>query len=104
LYLKPVDGDCASIQGFFEREGVLERASRTPGYLGGELQLPADRSAPALVTALWVSAKAYRAWVEDPWRAESSARGAEVFEAVELAGGGGDLYEVTIEVPRRGAR
>jgi heme-degrading monooxygenase HmoA len=99
LYLRPVDGDCASIQRYFEREQVLQRASRTPGYLAGELQLPPEPSQPALVTALWESPAAYRAWVEDPWRAVSSARAAEVFEAVEQPGGGGALYDVTIEVP-----
>ncbi len=98
LFLKPIDGDCASIQRFFEEEGVLERSSRMPGFLGAELQLPADKSAPALVTALWTSREAYRGWVEDPWRAANSVRGKAVFEALEQPGGGGSIYDVTISV------
>ena len=51
-----------------------------------------------MVTALWESEDAYRGWVEDPWRAENATRHAEVFEAMELSGGGGSLYEIAISV------
>lgn len=98
LFLKPVGGDCAAIQRFFEEEGVLERASRTPGFLGAELQLPAEQTAAAMVTALWSSQDAYRRWVEDPWREANSERAREVFEPIEQPGGGGSLYEVAIAV------
>ena len=54
-----------------------------------------------MVTALWASEDAYRGWVDDPWRAENAERHAGVFEAMELTGGGGSLYEV---VSLRGAR
>lgn len=102
LFLKPVEGDCAAIRRFFEDEGVLERAALRPGFLGAELQLPAERSQPAMVTALWASAEAYRGWVEDPWRTASSARAQAVFDAVEQPGGGGSLYEVAIAVAPEG--
>ncbi|HTW98430.1 MAG TPA: hypothetical protein VMD59_06625 [Acidimicrobiales bacterium] len=102
LFLKPVGGDCTAIQRFFEEEGVLERSALTPGFLGAELQLPANRSAPAMVTALWSGPDAYRAWLEDPWRSANVERAAAVFEAVEQPGGGGSLYEVAIVVAPKG--
>ena len=86
------------IEQFFVSEGVLERASATPGFVSGELQLPEDRTAPAMVTALWTSREAYRRWVEDPWRAASAERGRSVYRAIEQPGGGGSLYEVKITV------
>jgi heme-degrading monooxygenase HmoA len=98
LFLEPLEGDPHVIEQFFVSEGVLERASATPGFVSGELQLPEDRTAPALVTALWTSREAYRRWVEDPWRAASAERGRSVYRAIEQPGGGGSLYEVKITV------
>jgi heme-degrading monooxygenase HmoA len=102
LFLKPVAGDCAAIQQYFDDEGVLERSSRTPGFLGAELQLPIGGSGAAMVTALWTTPEAYRTWVEDPWRAANAERAAAVFEPVEQPGGGGSLYEVTTVVAPSG--
>jgi heme-degrading monooxygenase HmoA len=98
LFLRPVEGDCAAIQRFFEDEGVLEHAARRPGFLGGELQLPAEPSAPAMVTALWSSTEAYRGWIDDQWRAANVARAKTVFEPIEQPYGGGSVYEVAIAV------
>lgn len=98
LFLEPLEGDPHVIEQFFVSEGVLERASATPGFVSGELQLPEDRTAPAMVTALWTSREAYRRWVEDPWRAASAERGRSVYRAIEQPGGGGSLYEVKITV------
>jgi heme-degrading monooxygenase HmoA len=98
LFLKPVGGDHRAIQRFFEEEQVLEHASRKPGFLGSELHLPVNGGELTMVTALWESEDAYRGWVEDQWRAENATRSAGVFEAMELAGGGGLLYEIAISV------
>ena len=98
LFLKPVGGDHSAIQKFFEDEQILEHASRKPGFLGSELHVPINGGELTMVTALWESEDAYRGWVEDPWRAENATRHAGVFEAMELAGGGGLLYEVAISM------
>jgi heme-degrading monooxygenase HmoA len=98
LFLEPLGGDLHAIEQFFASEGVLERASTTPGFVSAELQLPEDRTGPAMVTALWTSGEAYRRWVEDPWRAASAERGRSVYRAIEQPGGGGSLYEVKITV------
>ena len=94
LFLQARAGGHEAIERFFSDEQVLERAARTPGFIGAELQCPNDAGAPALVTALWESEQAYRGWVEDPWRAENAARAAEVFVPVEVERGGGEIYEV----------
>ena len=57
LFLEPLGGDVRAIEQFFVSEGVLEHASATPGFVAAELQLPEDRTAPAMVTALWASPK-----------------------------------------------
>jgi len=98
LFLEPLGGDSRAIERFFVSEGVLEHASATPGFVAAELQLPLDRAAPAMVTALWASREAYRRWVDDPWRAANAERGRSVFRAIEQPGGGGSLYEVRISV------
>jgi heme-degrading monooxygenase HmoA len=98
LFLEPLGGDPHAIEQFFVSEGVLEHASATPGFVSAELQLPEDRTAPAMVTALWTSRQAYQRWVEDPWRAASAERGRSVYRAIEQPGGGGSLYEVKITV------
>ncbi|MGD0442198.1 MAG: hypothetical protein ABSB52_16435 [Acidimicrobiales bacterium] len=98
LFLEPLGGDVRAIEQFFVSEGVLEHASATPGFVAAELQLPEDRTAPAMVTALWASPEAYRRWVDDPWRAANAERGRSVFRAIEQPGGGGSLYEVKISV------
>src|SRR5271155_342425 len=98
LFLKPIDGDHGAIRKFFEEEQVLERASRKPGFLGSKLHSPVKGGEFTMVTALWASEDAYRGWVEDPWRAENASRHVGVFEAMELTGGGGSLYEVVLSV------
>jgi heme-degrading monooxygenase HmoA len=98
LFLKPVAGDHSAIRKFFEDEQILEHASRKPGFLGSKLYSPVKEGELTMVTALWASEDAYRGWVEDPWRAENAKRHAGVFEAMELTGGGGSLYEVVLSV------
>jgi heme-degrading monooxygenase HmoA len=98
LFLRPVAGDQRAVEQFFEEEQVLLRAARTPGFLSAELHRPTDGSDLMLVTALWETAEAYQAWVENPWRAANSERAAAVFEAVEAEGGGGSRYETVIAV------
>jgi heme-degrading monooxygenase HmoA len=98
LFLDPLEGDLGAIEKFFVTERVLEHASATPGFVAAELQLPEDRTAPAMVTALWSTREAYRRWVEDPWRAENAARARSVYRAIEQPGGGGSLYEVKVAV------
>jgi heme-degrading monooxygenase HmoA len=98
LFLKPVGGDHGAIKKFFEDEQVLEHASRKPGFLGSKLHTPVKGGEYTMVTALWASEDAYRGWVEDPWRAENAERHVGVFDAMELTGGGGSLYEVVLSV------
>lgn len=98
LFLKPTGGDHGAIKKFFEDEQVLERASRKPGFLGSKLYSPVNDGEYTMVRALWASEDAYRGWVDDPWRAENAERHAGVFEAMELTGGGGSLYEVVLSV------
>jgi heme-degrading monooxygenase HmoA len=98
LFLKPMGGDHSAIRKFFEAEQVLEHASLKPGFLGSKLHLPVNDGEFTMVTALWASEDAYRGWVEDPWRAENATRHAKVFEAMEITGGGGSLYEVVLSV------
>jgi quinol monooxygenase YgiN len=52
----------------FDRLDVLRAASRVPGFLGAELQVPTDDSDELLVTATWESAAAYDAWLGSPVR------------------------------------
>jgi heme-degrading monooxygenase HmoA len=77
----------------FARLGILSEASRVPGFVAAELQVPADDSDELLVMALWETAAAYDAWLESPVReqmrpaleellAESPAAG-RVYEIVE---------------------
>lgn len=98
LFIEPLEGDVDAIEQFFVSEGVLEHAATIPGFVSAELQLPEDRQAPAMVTALWASREAYRRWVEDPWRAGLAERSGSVFRVIEQPGGGGSLYEVAVAV------
>jgi heme-degrading monooxygenase HmoA len=98
LFLRPVSGDPASVERFFEEEQILQRSAATPGFLSAELHRPLDGSDLMLVTALWESPEAYQAWVNDPWRAANAERASAVFEAIEVEGGGGSRYEAVISV------
>lgn len=57
----------------FQRLEVLERASRQPGYRGGQLQVRTDGSDEVLVTADWDSPEAYQGWLDNPIRADIQA-------------------------------
>ncbi|MGA7835395.1 MAG: hypothetical protein WCA31_09345 [Acidimicrobiales bacterium] len=98
LFLKPIGGDHSAIRKFFEDEQILEHAALKPGFLGSKLHTPVKGGEYTMVTALWASEDAYRGWVDDPWRAENAERHVGVFEAMELTGGGGSLYEVALSV------
>jgi hypothetical protein len=66
------DNDYHSIVECFEQAGVWGRSSQQPGCQGGEIQLPIDGESPLTATALWDSADAYPARVDDPWPEESN--------------------------------
>jgi len=100
LFLRPVGGDEKSVERFFEQEQVLQRAAETPGFLSAELLRATDGSGLVLVTALWESQRSYQAWVDNPWRAANSERAANVFEAIEVEGGGGSRYETVLTVTK----
>ena len=95
LYLTPRSGGYAAVQRYFEQERVFEHAACVPGFLSAELHEPVDAGTPALVTASWDSPGAYRNWVADPWRASNAGNAKAIFEPVEVAAGGGSVYEVT---------
>lgn len=52
----------------FTRLRVLERSSRMPGFLRGQLHVRTDGADEALVTADWESPAAYQGWLDNPER------------------------------------
>lgn len=71
LSLQPKNNEQVKVINYFLEKQVLERSSRTLGFLSAELFSPLD-SGPMLVTATWQDLDSYTRWVNDPWRANSS--------------------------------
>lgn len=57
----------------FQRIDVPSHAMQQDGCLSVELQVPPDSDGPILVTALWRDRAAYQGWLNNPWRAYSTA-------------------------------
>jgi hypothetical protein len=70
LILQPRDGDYARFIQFFRDNDVLGKAVEHAGAWSAEVHVPVTRSGPIVVTAIWDSAEAYRAWGIHPIRAE----------------------------------
>lgn len=81
LHLTPKNGDYDALIAFYRKQEILENVVRRGLCLSGELQVPADRSGPVLVSCLWSSAAAYQAWVD-----ERGGGASDLIELLELEG------------------
>lgn len=93
LYLYPKD-DAETLLRHFKRKRILERAASKPGCLAAEFHVPLQAGEPVLVTALWESANAYQAWVEDPWRQAAAWRLNELLDQQFVGTSPGLLYSI----------
>jgi heme-degrading monooxygenase HmoA len=66
--------DAARFAGRFHELEVFERSAESGGFLAGRLLRPLAEGAPFLVIAEWEHADAYRAWLDNPVRAELAGR------------------------------
>lgn len=93
LFIKAKPGMQHSLIDTFQRIDVPGNAMRQDGCVSVELQRPDDPDGAILVTALWRDRAAYDGWLNNPWRAFSTAE-IEPFVADEPAAGA--VYEVVM--------
>jgi quinol monooxygenase YgiN len=98
LYMQPREGCREELINTWERLGVPERAIQQDGCLSVELQVPAEESAPVLITALWSDRSAYDGWLSNPWRAESTSE----LEPLLAEDPSGVVYDVRIAAGQSG--
>lgn len=96
LYVTPKDGDYSAIVDFYRDRRVLERAAEVDGFVGSELQVPADGKGPLLVTALWRDEQAYGRWLGSPHRTEQARELAPLVDGSFGVGTYGTVYEVVL--------
>ena len=93
LYLRPRPGCRQALVDAFRDLDVTGRAMHQTGCLSVELHLPPEEDAPLLVTALWATRDAYDGWLNNPWRAESSAT---LNPLVEEEPAAGIVYDIVL--------
>lgn len=103
LLLDPADGDYTGLVDFFRAERTLERSAAMPGCVSAELVLPRTGDGPAVATALWESAAAYQAWVDDPTRNAGGAALGALLTAPIGDRQSGVLFDVALAAGAAGA-
>lgn len=81
----------ADVIEMYRAEDILQDSLDHSDALSSELSVATEIPGRVMVTALWPDAASYQAWLDNPWRRESSVRlGALLAGAV----GSGALFEV----------
>jgi quinol monooxygenase YgiN len=87
-----------SVLDLYREEGILQYSLDHSEAVSSEISVSSDGSGTVLVTALWPDEAAYDGWVQNPWRAESNARLAELLK--DAAVGTGRIFDVDHGVGR----
>lgn len=87
LALRARTGMSQAVEEFYRDRGIIERATCFPGCHGVTLLRSVSGGPDThVVIADWDDAAAYQRWVDDPWRAETSAALADLLDAGFSAG------------------
>ena len=87
LALRARTGMSAAVEEFYRDRGIIDRAVRFPGCHGVALLRSVDGGPDThVVIADWDDAAAYQRWVDDPWRAQTSAALADLLDTGFSAG------------------
>jgi len=88
------------VLGVYDREQILQYSLANSEAISAELSVSTEFAGRIMVTALWPSAEAYQAWVDDPERARTSAILSEILDGDVVAGG---TWDVRVAVSRHEA-
>ena len=98
LRLTPLPGRQGELASLFIDADVLGHAAKQDGWLGGELLVPSNESAPLAVIARWRDPDAYAGWLENPIREELSEKLSLALDnAVESEAG--EIFTIANEAP-----
>jgi heme-degrading monooxygenase HmoA len=87
LALRARAGMSQAVEEFYRDRGIIERAVSFPGCHGVALLRSVGEGPDThVVIADWDDTAAYQRWVDDPWRAETSAALADLLDAGFAAG------------------
>jgi heme-degrading monooxygenase HmoA len=100
LNLQPKNANQSEVIRYFVEKRVLERSSRTLGFISAELYASMDNSS-MLVTATWQDQNSYQRWVSDPWRAKSSEALSQLLDQELNAKTKGSIFQFIHGVPGR---
>jgi hypothetical protein len=80
----------------YRSDDILQYSLDHSEALTSEISVAADGSGEVLVTALWPDSSAYQGWLDNPWRAGSSAKLSELLRDAEV--GAGRIFEIDHDV------
>jgi hypothetical protein len=81
---------------YYRQHDVLQYSLDHSDAVASEISVAADGSGEILVTALWPDAAAYLGWIDNPWRATSNVRLAELLRDADV--GTGRIFEIDHDV------
>lgn len=71
----------------YRTEEILEYSLAHSDCIATELSVATHGSGTVLVTALWPDEDAYQGWLNNPWRAHSSERLADILTSATVGAG-----------------
>ena len=74
LTLRVAPERVAEVVEMYKQQDILQHSLDLTEALRSELSVATDGSGVVMVTAVWPSVEAYQAWLDNPWRRESSDR------------------------------
>jgi hypothetical protein len=80
----------------YRADDILQYSLDHSDAVASEISVAADGSGEILVTALWPDAAAYQGWLDNPWRAGSSAKLGELLRDAEV--GAGRIFDIDHDV------
>ncbi len=94
LRLTPKQSDYDRLVAYYRENQILENVVRRGLCVSGELQVPAARTGPVVVSCLWNSVQAYEAWVQE--RGDGAAALIEILELRDGKVPPGEVLDVAI--------
>lgn len=98
LTLRVASERVAEVVEMYRQQDILQHSLDVTEALRSELSIATDGSGVVMVTAVWPSVEAYQAWLDNPWRHESSDRLNTVLRGARV--GSGEIFSIVQSVSK----
>ena len=98
LTLRVAPERVAEVVEMYKQQDILQRSLDLTEALRSELSVATDGSGVVMVTAVWPSVEAYQAWLDNPWRRESSDRLDTLLNGASV--GSGAIFSISQSVSK----